>query len=209
MIILLLNFIGKHQGVQKRLLDVNPRAFHISCGCHSLNLALCDMAKSCIKARNFFAYVQKIYTLFSSSIHRWDILRGYVKGLTLKTLSATGWESHIESVKAIRNQAPELRDALIEIANDSNDDIVMMEAKGLCHNALENFEFLISLCIWYTILDNINRVSKILQREDMNIEDAIARVNELIVFFEKLREDGFESFMNEAKELADKVFLFF
>ena len=83
------NMKGKHQGVQKRLLDVNPRAFYISCGCHTLNLALCDMAKSCVKAINFFAYVQKFYTLFSGSTHRWNVFRTYVKGLSPKALSVT------------------------------------------------------------------------------------------------------------------------
>ena len=170
--------------MQKRLLDINPRAFNILCGFHTLNLALCDMAKSCMKARNFFAYVQKIYTLFSGSIQRWEILRSYVKGLTPKPLWATQWESHIESVKAIRTQTSELRDALIDIANNSKDDAVMMEAKGLCQNALENFEFLISLCIWYTILENINQVSKILQREEIDIEDAIKKIEGLVEFFE-------------------------
>jgi hypothetical protein len=80
---------GKHQGVQKRLLDVNRRAFYIPGECHTLNLALCDMAKSCVKARIFFAYVQKVYTLFLGSTHRWDVLRTYVKGLSPKTLSVT------------------------------------------------------------------------------------------------------------------------
>ncbi|KAL7157780.1 hypothetical protein ABFS83_02G099800 [Erythranthe nasuta] len=43
------NMKGKHKGVQKRLLDRNPRAFYMPCGCHSLNLALCDMASCCLK----------------------------------------------------------------------------------------------------------------------------------------------------------------
>jgi hypothetical protein len=54
-----------------------------------------------------------------------------VKGLSPKVLLATRWESHIESVKVIRIQVPELRDALIEIANSSKEDVVMAEAKGL------------------------------------------------------------------------------
>ena len=141
------NMKGKHQGVQRRLLDVNPRAFYVPCGCHTLNFALYDMAKSCVKAINFFAYVQKVYTLFSGSTHRWDVLKTYVKGLSPKALSVTRWESHIESVRAIRSQPEELRDALIEISNTSKDDVVMAEAKGLCFNALEDFEFLISLYI--------------------------------------------------------------
>ncbi|XP_022874231.1 zinc finger MYM-type protein 1-like [Olea europaea var. sylvestris] len=64
------NMRGKHKGVQNRLLQVNPRAFYTPCGCHSLNLALCDMATCCTKAKSFFGVVQHIYTLFSSSTKR-------------------------------------------------------------------------------------------------------------------------------------------
>jgi hypothetical protein len=199
------NMKGKHQGVQKRLLDVNPRVFYIPCGCHTLNLALCNMEKSCVKARNFFAYVQKVYTLFLGSKHRWDALRTYVKGLSLKALSVTRWESHIESVKVIRSQVSELRDALIEISNSSKEDVVMAEAKGLCKNAFEDFEFLISLCIWYEILNKVNWVSRVFQKEKIDLENAIIKIKELILFFEKLREDGFLDLMEEGRELARKV----
>ena len=48
------NMKGKHQGVQKKILDINPRAFYTPCGCHNLNLTLCDMANSCGKAKDFF-----------------------------------------------------------------------------------------------------------------------------------------------------------
>ena len=47
------NMKGKHRGVQKRFLDINPRAFYTPCGCHSLNLTLCDMANTCTKAKDF------------------------------------------------------------------------------------------------------------------------------------------------------------
>ena len=48
------NMKGKNIGVQKKVLEINPRAFYSACGCHSLSLALCDMAKSCGKAKDFF-----------------------------------------------------------------------------------------------------------------------------------------------------------
>ncbi|KAF8113897.1 hypothetical protein N665_0044s0012 [Sinapis alba] len=41
------NMKGKNKGVQKRLLEINRRTFFTVCGCHSLNLVLCDMASSC------------------------------------------------------------------------------------------------------------------------------------------------------------------
>jgi len=50
--------------VQKRFLDINPRAFYTPCGCQSLNLVLCDMANSCPRATSFFGVLQRMYTLF-------------------------------------------------------------------------------------------------------------------------------------------------
>ena len=64
------NMKGKQQGVQRRLLEINPRAFYTPCGCHNLNLVLCDMANSCPKAISFFGVVQRIYSLFLSSTKR-------------------------------------------------------------------------------------------------------------------------------------------
>jgi hypothetical protein len=48
------NMKGKNKGVQRRFLVINPRALYMPCACHSLNLTLCDMAKSCVKAISFF-----------------------------------------------------------------------------------------------------------------------------------------------------------
>ena len=56
---------GAHKGVQRRLLDINPRALHMPCACHSLNLTLCDMAKSCSKAISFFGIVHGYMYYFS------------------------------------------------------------------------------------------------------------------------------------------------
>lgn len=61
------NMKGKHQGVHRKLLDVNPRALYTPCGSHSLSLTLCDIANSCTKAKEFFGVLQHIYTIFSHS----------------------------------------------------------------------------------------------------------------------------------------------
>ena len=90
------NMKEKQQGVQKRLLEINARAFYTPCGCHSPNLAVCDVANSCPKAINFFGVSQRIYTLFSSSPKRWKILQNNVSNLTVNSLSQTRWESNIQ-----------------------------------------------------------------------------------------------------------------
>lgn len=114
------NMKGKNKGVQRRLLDINPRALYMPCACHSLNLTLCDMAKSCVKAISFFGIVQRIYVLFSSSTKRWDVLINHVESLTVKSWSNTRWESRIKSVKAIRFQAPKIRSALLQLSKDKD-----------------------------------------------------------------------------------------
>ncbi|XP_075515349.1 uncharacterized protein LOC142549989 [Primulina tabacum] len=156
------NMKGRHKGVQKRLLEMNPRAFYTPCGCHSLNLALCDMANCCPKAMSFFGVIQRIYTLFSSSTKRWEIFKDHVKGLTVKPLSQTRWESHVESVKPIKEQIAQIRDALYDLANDSEDPKTKSEAESLALYELENFEFLLGVVIWYKLLHAINTVSNFL-----------------------------------------------
>jgi hypothetical protein len=47
------NMKGKHKGVRRHLLDLNPRALFMPCACHSVNLTRCDMDKSCGKAISF------------------------------------------------------------------------------------------------------------------------------------------------------------
>ncbi|KAL8035682.1 hypothetical protein ABFX02_12G113100 [Erythranthe guttata] len=199
------NMKGKHKGVQKRLLEVNPRAFYTPCGCHSLNLTLCDMASCCTKAESFFGVVQRIYTLFASSTKRWDILKRHVQELTLKPLSQTRWESRIGSLKAIRYQAPKIRDALLDLANSGEDAKTKSEANSLVIHELENFEFLFGMVIWHNLLFTINVASKMLQAEDMDIDVGIKQLKSLICFFESYRETGFLAAKIEAIEIANTM----
>ncbi|XP_044947803.1 zinc finger MYM-type protein 1-like [Hordeum vulgare subsp. vulgare] len=175
------NMKGSNKGVQKKFLEKNPRAFYSACGCHSLNLALCDMAKSCRKATDFFGVVQRIYTIFANSTKQWQILKDNLKKLTVKSLSSTRWESHIESVKAICIQMPEIREALLQVAETDKDPLASSEAQSLAENELGGFEFVVSIIIWYAILSAVNLISKL---------------------FSKYRENGCSKALEAAKEIA-------
>ncbi|XP_058740955.1 uncharacterized protein LOC131613289 [Vicia villosa] len=196
------NMKGKHQGVQKRFLDINPRSFYTPCGCHSLNLVICDMASCCPKATSFFGVLQRIYTLFSSSTKRWKILQDQIPNLTLKSLSQTRWESRIESVRALRFQTSQVRDALLKLSEMTDEAKIKSEAECLATYELENFEFLLGMTIWYEILFAVNSVSKNMQSNDMCIDVAIDQLKGLVSFFEKYRENGFENALISTKEIA-------
>jgi hypothetical protein len=74
------------------------------------------MAKSCAKAKDFFGIIQRIYMTFAKSTKKWQILKDNLTGLTLKSVSATRWESHIDSVKAIRFQCANVQEALLQVS---------------------------------------------------------------------------------------------
>ncbi|XP_050386167.1 uncharacterized protein LOC126802569 [Argentina anserina] len=196
------NMKGKHQGVKKRLLDINPRAFYMPCGCHCLNLLLCDMANSCHKAKTFFGTCQTIYTVFSNSTKRWSVLLDYVDDLTLKSLSTTQWKSHIESVKAIKTQVAQIKEALTKLSEISDDGKVCRDAGSLVNGEFSSFDFVLSLVIWHDILYKINLVSKKLQSKDMLLDVAVKNLEGRVSYFEKYREDGLNSAMSEAKEIS-------
>ena len=121
------------------------------------------MAKTCPNAKNFFGTIQKIYTIFANSTKRWAILKENVKGLTVKSLSATRWESRVESVKAIRFQLSDIREALLQVSESDNDCLIQSTSESLAENELGKYEFLVAIVIWYDILSIVNVVSKQLQ----------------------------------------------
>ena len=134
------------------MLSINPISFYTSCGCHSLNLVLCDMVNSCNKTCEFFGVIQRTYSIFSSSTKRWKILKDHISKLTLKPLSQTRWESRLESVMTIRYQTLEIRDALLALCDDCVDPKIKSDAKSLATNDFENFKFLLGMIIWFDVL---------------------------------------------------------
>ena len=175
------------------------------CACFSLNLTLCDMAKSCSKAVSFFGIVQRIYVLLSTSTKRWNVLLEYVESLTVKSLCNTRWESRIKSVKAIRFQAPELRFALLHLSKDKDvESKDRSDAKNL-FNVLGTFEFILGMVIWYDILFTVNSVSKKLQSPSMCIDATLQHIEGTANFFENYRNEGFASSLVTAKEIASEM----
>lgn len=116
------NMKGKNNGLQKKILDINPRAFFVPCAAHSLNLVVNDAAKCSLEVTNFFNIIQEIYVFFSASTYRWGILMKELPNLTIKPLSDTRWESRIDAIKTLRFELEKMYDALFALYSDESRD---------------------------------------------------------------------------------------
>jgi len=196
------NMTGKYQGVQTRISNINPRAFFTPCAAHNLNLVLCDAAKNSTIAITFFGIVRRVYTLFSASTYRWSIIKKHCTVFTVKQWSETRWESRINSIKALRFQLSSILNALEEVSETANDLMAQSEAVSLS-NEIGNYEFILSLVIWYDILTEVNIVSKSVQDHNMDINTSVKLVQSLIQFLHQFRKDGFNLAKIAAKKLAE------
>uniref|UniRef100_H3ABX0 DUF4371 domain-containing protein n=1 Tax=Latimeria chalumnae TaxID=7897 RepID=H3ABX0_LATCH len=141
------------------------KALFMPCSSHSLNLVVLDAAKSSVMSVTFFSILQCIFTIFSTSTQCWSILKQYVTQLTVKPLSDTRWECHIESAKALRYQLNEVHSALETLADHAVQKKDSRTASEACSLAQEicSGPFLLCLVAWYDVLFQINRTNKLLQ----------------------------------------------
>lgn len=91
---------GAHSGVQERIHELNSKALFAPCANHSLDFSgkhSFGVNATCV---TFFGTLWSIYTFFSSSCHRWNILTEII-GVAVKKLSDTKWSAQYNAVKPI------------------------------------------------------------------------------------------------------------
>jgi hypothetical protein len=115
-----------------------------------------------VKAFFFWPYgpIQRLYEIFSTSTFRWDILCKHLK-ITLQPQSDTGWKARIQSVSAVRFQLKETYHALEELINSAKDNAIVSEANSLLKH-IQKLPFIISIIVWYDILNDVNQINKYL-----------------------------------------------
>ena len=197
------NMAGKKNGLQNKILQLNPQARFVPCSCHSLNLVLSDCAKSNVTFMTFFGSLQKLYSKLSASTKKWQILKQHCP-LVVKYPSETRWESKIASVKVVRFHLVGIAKALYEILCESSDASDCADIEGLLHN-LASFESLVSCAIWYNVLSKVSFVSKSLQAIDMQVDKAIILISSACSWIQEFRPNGFSQVLHEAREIADLI----
>ena len=198
------NMVGVNKGVQTRILNQYPRAFFNPCGCHSLNLVVADATKTSVKSVSLFGFLQRLFVLFSGSTKRWEVISKYVEGLSLKKVCETRWESRVSSLAAVRYHYSSVRDALLNLHEETNDPVAASEALSLIQN-MEQFEFIVTMVAWYDILFQVNIVSKAMQSETMDLPNASQLLQNCSEFVKQYRTRTYSSALITAREMASQA----
>ena len=200
------NMKGKEAGVQARLLELNSKALYVPCANHSLNLVVVDSAKSSTEALLFFGLLAQLYILFSASTQRWAILKKHVQ-LSIKSLSATRWESRINCIVPLRFYLPDVLDALEELQHHSiqkRDGKTANEVQSLI-DAVSSWKFILSLVIWHDILFQVNKASKLMQTCGISIDVVKTEIHATQSFLKNYRQSGYSSAVTSAREIAEDL----
>ncbi|KAL4097878.1 hypothetical protein QTP88_022581 [Uroleucon formosanum] len=199
---------GIYSGLQKRINDIVPNAMYVHCCAHNLNLVVCDAAKSSDKAMRFFETVQSVFNFFGGSAPRWALLAlgednaTAVRKKVLKKVCATRWEARHNAVFALKERFVDVLKTLTVISLTSKKNEEIVQSKTL-QKKIENIEFILLLCVWENILRSVQPVSKCLQSNDINIQNACYLLQQTIGTLEHLREN-YDSVLNTAKCICNK-----
>jgi len=70
---------------------------------------------------------------------------------------------------------------------------------------IKSFQFLVTLVIWYDLLMQINLASRIMQTQNVNLDEAVSVLQKTNQFLHNFKGTGLRSLIIAAKELAEEL----
>ncbi|KAL4108147.1 hypothetical protein QTP88_018393 [Uroleucon formosanum] len=199
------NISGVYSGVLARLKSKHKLATYIHCAFYNLNLVLNDAMNSSTEVKNFFGLVEKMYTFFSNSIKRWQLLLSSESSdisITLKRLCTTRWSSRYDSLLAIRHRYVDILKCLSQIVLRSKNEDEIFEANYLKVH-MEDFQFIFSVIFIGKFLETVNVVSKVLQSPKQKLSTAVSLLNSALINLQEYRSQ-YSDFFEIAVEIGKK-----
>ena len=198
---------GKYNGAQaavSRLLD--REVPYIPCQgprSNTVNEHACEASPI---VSELFETLQATYSFFSGSTKRYavlhDELQNVENSLMLRNLSLTRWTARAESLRAMWISYEAVIEVLRKISNDGSVDAKgKAAATGLLAKVLR-VDFVVSLMFMRIILWKTKVLTESLQKENLNIVDALEAVNGTVKSLEDIRKDD-EGILNQIQASTD------
>jgi hypothetical protein len=145
--------------------------------------------------------VDRLYTFFSASTHRWNLLKEVLDQQNLpcvKQRSDTRWSADASAVASLSCGYKEIRSVLQQIAESLNEKPeTKCDARGLA-NVIKLLETGIMTGLWQTILLRFNKISVALQSSTIGLRIGVSLLSSLEEFVISLREN-FHQFEETSK----------
>ena len=133
---------GRRTGVQTRIREKNPRALYDPCDSHSLNLVGVHAAHVDPVMITFFGTIERIFTFFTSSTHRWEVMKQHVE-LAIKLDCDTRWSSKCDAVEAVCMQIDSVVDALEHLQGNACENSDTRADAGILLRNILAYNFLV------------------------------------------------------------------
>lgn len=127
-------------------------------------------------------------------------LRRVLRSVILYNLVTT--RQRVESVKALKYQPNNMKEALLTVADEKKPSKVRSKADSLANNNQGNIEFILATVVWYDILFAVNTISKTLEAADIQLDIAAQQVEWLFTQLKKYQDNGFPSALITAKQIT-------
>jgi hypothetical protein len=163
-------------GLQARFKELNKYVLYVPCAGHSINLVGVQAVHCNLNVTIYFDFVQNLHNFFSSSTHHWEILVSHLGPhlKVVKHLSNTRWSVHVDAVTTLNDGYEEMKkkslDVLLHDINQLSETHLTVQSS---RKKMDELETTFLTVFWNDILICINSVSKVLQKQNMNLSVAV------------------------------------
>ena len=190
---------GVHGGVQ-RLRNINGKAKFVPCSNHSQNSVHAPAVNA--SAIAFFRVIERLYTIFSSSIHLWEFLSPYLK-IMMKHLVTTRWSVCYKAIRAVKIGFQGMIQALDSLTSASENLQTRVDAQIILLS-VENL-FISHLFYCEEFLRQINLIEKKLQEPDIALDVCVTHMDSTKVFFNRNRDTLVSESINQGKTKFEEM----
>ncbi|KAG5604765.1 hypothetical protein H5410_026257 [Solanum commersonii] len=189
------NMKGEINGLKTLIMKDSPSAYYIHCFAHQLQLTLVAIAKKHLDVEDFFDHVSNVLNVVGGSFKRRDLLRDH-QAKKLEQLFESG---EVQKGQGL-HQERGLQRPVIELEGSTSSD--RNQAEYLL-TKIKTFKFIFMLHLMLKVLAMSNELSKILQKKNQDIVNAVEFLNITKKRLQDMRENGWESLLDDVSSFCD------
>lgn len=141
--------------------------------------------------------MQSLYVFLSASPYRWEIFTSQGVTLVLKALCGTRWSERADAAQAMKENYSKIQKALELLSVDMKQDADARHQALCLMNKMQEFEIAFLTVFWNDVLSRMNKISKLLQKEDADLALVVNLLTSLQAFIQTTRSK-FEDYEKEA-----------